>query len=75
VAKDSCASAESHRKAQQKYVDKNPKAQAARVSKSASKSSTKAGTSKQGLTQSKTPGKTSSGKSTGGKTGRPRKGC
>lgn len=75
MAKDDCAKAADHREAQKKYVDKNPKAQNDRVSKSAAKSSTKAGTSAASKSQSSTPGKTKSGGSTGGKVGRPRKGC
>lgn len=75
MAKDKCAAAASHREAQQKYVNKSPKAQAERVSKSNSKSSTKSGTSAASKSQSSTPGKTGTGKSTGGKVGRPRKGC
>ena len=68
-----CEAKAAHRKAQNKYVGKDPKAQANRVAKSAAKSSTKAG---------KGGGSGGGGKGGNGKQGkhghtmgRPRKAC
>jgi hypothetical protein len=63
-----CASAASHRKAQNKYVAKDPKAQAARVKKSEAKHPAKVKARKK--EQARGKGKTKA--KTGGPKGRPR---
>ena len=64
-----CAARAKHRTAQNKFVAKNPKAQAARVKKSEAKASTKAGTKAATKQAAKNAGKNH------GKIGRPRKPC
>ena len=69
MAHAKCVARAKHRVAQNKFVAKNPKAQAARVKKSAAKASTKAGTPKATKQAAKNAGKNK------GKTGRPRAAC
>ena len=69
MAHAKCVARAKHRVAQNKFVAKNPKAQAARVKKSAAKQSTKAGTKPAVKQAAKNAGKNK------GKVGRPRAAC
>ena len=69
MAHAKCVARAKHRTAQNKFVAKNPKAQAARVKKSAAKQSTKAGTKPAVKQAAKNAGKNK------GKVGRPRAAC
>jgi hypothetical protein len=70
-----CETKAAHRKAQNKYVAKDPKAQADRVAKSEKKTTTKAGSSGQGGGKGGGNAKGSKQGKQGHTMGRPRKSC